>query len=369
MFVSLGLRFLCNVEALNMVESIGNVSKHRKAPIVVPTDSGFRLLYVPSISGETIGHGYQQAIVDEALTLYGAAAPVDDWSRRGEFIKFADMKHMPDNIKQLIEDAKASKKEEKLPDKKHEIETAVIRSSIIADIGGFLIAEGVPVKRTSCFQVGYAVPVFDALEATAIESQFHVRHVPSESKGEEKEKKQTETTASQDQNQEKKSTQKEERAGQMIYYVELASAVYGVTFNLNVDGIGRTSMIKVEEVTQDRMQRVKVALAALSRVFTGGSFGAKRSRYLPVEDVLTAVVSVSKVRPFTVSPPHYASFAEDTLRRRDAMLKMLQKFNVSDEIVIYGYSKERALPDGIEKANSFEEVLSKVADKVLSAKP
>lgn len=363
MFISLGLRFLCNVEALNMVESIGNVSKHRKAPIVVPTDSGFRLLYVPSISGETIGHGYQQALVDEALILYGTAAPVDEWSRRGEFIKFADMRHMTDSIKKMMTEAKDSKKKDDTPERKHRIESEVIRSSIIADIGGFLIAEGVPVKRTSCFQVGYALPVFDALEATAIESQFHVRHVPSESREEQKQ-----GQKSPEESSEKTDSRQPERAGQMIYYVELASAIYGLTFNLNVDAIGRTSMIKVEEVVNDRMQRIKVALAALSRVFTTGGFGAKRSRYLPVEEVLTAVVSVSKVRPFTVSPPHYASFAEDTVRRRDAMLEMLKKFNMWDDVVIYGYSKEKPLPDSVVKANSFEEVLSKVAEQVLSTR-
>ncbi|MEM1942704.1 MAG: type I-A CRISPR-associated protein Cas7/Csa2 [Candidatus Caldarchaeum sp.] len=359
MHISLGLRFLCNVEALNMVESIGNVSKHRKAPIVIPSSSGFRLLYVPAISGESIGHGYQQALVEEALNLYGDKAPLDEWSRRGEFIKFADMKHMTETLKELISQAKESKKQKDTSDIKHEIEKEVVRSSLIADVGGFLIAEGVPVKRTSCFQVGYAVPVFDGLEATAIESQFHVRHMISESK---------ESQAGKGQSQGSEPSAAE-RAGQMIYYVELASAVYGLTFNLNLDKIGRTSTIKIEDAVDDRLSRVKISLIAISRLFTGGGFGAKRSRYLPVEDILTVVAAVSKFRPFVVSPPHYATFVDDTVKRKDAMLKMLENFNAAEDVAIFGFSKEKPLPNGVVSTQSFEELMDRVAEHVLSQKP
>jgi CRISPR-associated protein Csa2 len=35
LFVSIAARFLANIEALNAVESVGNVTKHRRAPVVV----------------------------------------------------------------------------------------------------------------------------------------------------------------------------------------------------------------------------------------------------------------------------------------------------------------------------------------------
>ncbi|MEM1718256.1 MAG: type I-A CRISPR-associated protein Cas7/Csa2, partial [Thermosphaera sp.] len=56
MFLSIGVRFIANIEALNMAETIGNLSKHRKAPIIVPTREGYRVLYVPAISGESFAH-------------------------------------------------------------------------------------------------------------------------------------------------------------------------------------------------------------------------------------------------------------------------------------------------------------------------
>ncbi|MCS6785168.1 MAG: type I-A CRISPR-associated protein Cas7/Csa2 [Candidatus Caldarchaeum sp.] len=369
MFISIGVRFLCNVEALNMVESIGNLSKHRKAPIVVPIGNGFKLLYVPAISGESIGHAYQQALVDETLAFYGDNAPVDEWCKRGEFIKFGDRKHMTTPLLKIIDEVKSNKKEEEIAEAKHRVEKEAIISSIVADVGGFLIAEGAPVKRTSCFQVGYAIPVFDALDSTAIESQFHVRYMASETveskSQQQKEKKDTDKEG----NGGEQPSKQEERKGQAIYYVEIASAVYGLTFNINLDMIGRTSMVKVEEVVNDRFDRVKVALAAASRLFTSKGFGAKRSRYLPVEDTLTIVAAVAAKRPFVVSPPQYPNFAEETYTRAVAMNQMLQRFNASQNISITGFSKERPLPDGIQKAGSVEEVFIKLFDKVMSSKP
>lgn len=359
MFLSMGVRFLCNVEALNMVESIGNLSKHRKAPIVIPTTDGFKLLYVPAISGESLGHAYQQAIVEEAINFYGEKAPLDEWSKRGEFIKFGDLKHMPSELSSIIK-TKSGKKEDETVDQKHQVEKTAIKLSIVADIGGFLVAEGVPVKRTSCFQIGYAVPVFDALDSTAMESQFHVRYVASETMKQEE---------SQEGGEEKNQAKTvKERQGQAIYYVELASAVYGFTFNINLDSIGRTSMVKVEDAVTDRLDRMKIALLAAARLFTGHSFGAKRSRFLPIEDVLSLGAVVSRQRPFVISPPQFPDFVENTVKRADSMKEMLRKFGKTEETKIFAYSKEKQLPDGVVKADSVEQLFTLVLDEILTGR-
>ncbi|MFZ8792558.1 MAG: type I-A CRISPR-associated protein Cas7/Csa2, partial [Acidilobaceae archaeon] len=61
-WLSLGLRALVNVEALNMAESVGNFVRHRKAAMVVRSDSRYIVRYVPVVSGESMGHAYQSWI-------------------------------------------------------------------------------------------------------------------------------------------------------------------------------------------------------------------------------------------------------------------------------------------------------------------
>jgi CRISPR-associated protein Csa2 len=359
MFLSFGIRFLANVEALNMVESVGNLSKHRRAPIIVPTESGFKLVYVPAISGESIGHAYQQALVDTSQNIYGIEkAPLDDWSLRGEFFKFGDTKHMPQQLKELLENEKVNKKD--LPniiEFKHNIEKEAIKCSIIVDVGGFLLAGVVPVRRTSLFQVGYAIPVYDELKNTVIESQFHVRQVVSESI------KTNEMETSQVGN-----VQKNVREAQMIYYVEAASAIYGLTFNLNLDGIGRTSMVRAEDVVNndERMRRVKAAILALATMLSNMNFGGKRSRYLPIEEILTMVVVISRKKPFIVSPPQWRSFPEDTARRLEAYRQLLAKLNMEFFVDGIAFSKEVELPAIFQKVSSTEELFAKLVEKVFS---
>ncbi|RLE60536.1 MAG: type I-A CRISPR-associated protein Cas7/Csa2 [Thermoprotei archaeon] len=355
MFVSLGVRFLANIEALNMVESVGNLTKHRRAPIVIRKDDEYKIVYVPAISGESFAHAYQVALVEVAKLIYGEKLPVDEWSLRGEFFKFGDKQHMPDELKALFGKV-ARKKVQEILSVKHEIEKKAIKLSLVADIGGFMVAEDLPIKRTSVFQVGYIIPTYDTIEATAIESQFHVRHVASETigrtRGEGEEAGEAE--------------QREARQAQMIYYIETASAVYGLTFNIDLEGIGRTSMIKVEDAVdeEERKRRIKVALGALAQTIAGISFGAKRSRFQPISDILSIVATVSDPKPFVVSPPQLPSFIEDTKQRADSYVKMLEKIGVKPNIKIIAYSKEFEIPAGIVIAKTPEELFTKIFETV-----
>ena len=74
-YVGVSARVLVNVEALNMSESVGNVVRHKKAPIVTPVVRDgevitYSLRYVPVISGESIAHGYQ-ALLASLASLRG----------------------------------------------------------------------------------------------------------------------------------------------------------------------------------------------------------------------------------------------------------------------------------------------------------
>jgi CRISPR-associated protein Csa2 len=195
-FVSIRGRVLLNVEALNMTESIGNYVKHRRVPVVSPKT--YTTYFVPAISGESIAHGYQVVLAKIAQDM---GLPVCKLCKKGIFLKSTNEK--------VIEHAFGTN----VPSSEKELEETVIKNCIVEDIGGFLYAHGGRnVKRTSNFSTGYMIPVNEAIESVVIEPQLHSRYALG-----------TEFV--------KRSG--EGLAGQMIYYVEIASAPYTFSFDLD----------------------------------------------------------------------------------------------------------------------------------------
>lgn len=350
MFLSVGVRFIANIEALNMVETIGTLSKHRKAPIIIPTGGSYKVLYVPAISGESIAHAYQAKIVELATKLY-KNPPIDKWSLRGEFFKFMDNEHLTEKMKEIIEKVKKAEGDA-LAEVKHEFEKTAIQESIIADIGGFLYAEKPPVKRTSVFQVGYVIPVNDAIETTIIESQLHTRHAPVEAKGEE---------------EQQREEKEERRAAQMLYYVETGSAVYGLTFNIDLDGIGRTSLVRVEDAIneKERWNRVKLALLALSELICEGDYGAKRSRFLPIESIESICAAITTNGSFVVNPPHDKNFIEKTYRRARSYVDLLKKAGLETKVDVHAYTVSLERIEDVKYHSLPEELFSALLNYVV----
>ena len=342
-FLSLGARLLVNVEALNMVESIGNVSRHRRATIIVHNGI-YRKMEVPVISGESLAHAYQESLVLVAKQMYPDSPPICEWCVRGEFFKSMDTRHTMSEIEEKI------KKIKRDIDQVKTFEEEVIKNCLIEDIGGFLRAEKPPVKRTSRFQVGYLIPALDAIESTSIESQFHVRHAPSEAvraKAEEGEKRPA--------------------AAQMIYYIETGSALYSLSFNLDVTGIGQTSMVEIADVLkkEEKERRIKVALGALITMLSNKFFGAKRTRFLPIIEPRSVCAAVSSPLPFTVMPSTTRDFISQTKEKADYLNKTLTKLGIVEDVKIYAYSKEAKIPKGVVEVASLEEVLGKVTEDIL----
>jgi CRISPR-associated protein Csa2 len=93
------------------------------------------------------------------------------------------------------------------------IEEAILKSSIVADVGGFLYTDKM-IKRTSRIKFSYMIPTQDAIELGAALSypQLHVRYTPEAVKKE-----------------------------QALYYVETASALYSFTAGLNASDIAELS--------------------------------------------------------------------------------------------------------------------------------
>jgi len=162
MFVSAGVRFEANVEALNMVETAGNYSKHRRVPYIVEDKNTIKIIYVPAVSGESLAHAFQELLAEEALS---EKQKVCSKCTRGEFLKSMD-------------DANAAEKFEgkKLPTVAEQLEEGIVKNCTVEDVGGFLYAGKVPVKRTSAFQVSYALPIKKMAIYSTVEPQLHARH-------------------------------------------------------------------------------------------------------------------------------------------------------------------------------------------------
>ena len=114
-FLSLATRIEVNVEAFNAVETVGNLTRHRRAPMVVPFEGGYRLIYVPAVSGESLANAYQRALVDVARVIYkGLEPPLSEWDKRYEFSKFMDNAHLTQSLIELLgisdEESSATKK-------------------------------------------------------------------------------------------------------------------------------------------------------------------------------------------------------------------------------------------------------------------
>lgn len=335
-FLSVSSRILANVEALNMVESVGAYMRHRRAPIVVPTGDGFVLKYVPAVSGESLAHAYQELIASLAEK---ANINVCDNCKTGYFIKHADESVLEDWAKEALNRGKDDL------ERVFNFEKELIARCVVEDIGGFLYAGKTPVKRTSRFQVGYMIPALDTIASTAVEAQFHVRYA---------------------------------RAGELesiqkIYNVEVGSAVYTFGFNLDLDGIGVTSSAKVEQAVQpeEKKRRVDLAIKALGTMLSNAFLGAKRSRFTPVWKVLNAVAVVSDPIPITAEPPHTKNYIANTVRKVKAAVGLLHSGKVSfDEHVWVGIyrSPEEALPQVEVKdvaVEEFDDLLS-LFNKALS---
>jgi CRISPR-associated protein Csa2 len=322
-FLSARGRVLINVEALNMTESIGNYVKHRRVPALLP-EAGYATFFVPAISGESIAHGYQQVLAELGSKR---KMPVCNLCSKGIFLKSTNRSVFASQFREKLEDYLKSGK--KL-DNTSAFERFVIENCIVEDIGGFLHAPGQQerfeknedgkllvnlglkkakkakkekdsetgtedkeeeetevrnAKRTSNFFTGYMIPVREAIRSSIIEPQLHSRYAlgtPFVERGQQ---------------------------GQMIYDVELSSAVYAFSFDVDTRFIGKTTYFysdKGVEAVQDRKERGELALDAFEIFVKEMLFGAKKTRFLPVIDWESMVIAVSddvwtSTSPFSIN--------------------------------------------------------------------
>jgi len=141
--LSLTARILVNAEALNMAESVGNYTRHRKAPVVVPSENGYSIIYAPAVSGESLAHAYQALLAKIAAQK---GLPVTEMDAQGFFMKFSDENIIKSYYaKELVKVLKAKDENEVLKKLKEmgpaDVEKTILKTSVVADVGGFLYME------------------------------------------------------------------------------------------------------------------------------------------------------------------------------------------------------------------------------------
>ena len=302
--VSLSARILVNVEALNMAETVGNVSRHRRAPVVVGGDGRYSIVYVPAVSGESLAHHYQKLLVNIATSMN---LPVTKMDKAGYFLKYSSNDIIKKYYDEVVDVTNMSNP--------CEIESKLVKSSVVADVAGFLYTDKL-IRRTSRIRLSYLVPSVDAVRQGAVASypQLHVRYSPEAAERE-----------------------------QMIYYVESGSALYTLSSILAVSDIAELEYCPAPDssLVKEKPVRVEAAMKALIAMLDGMMFGAKRARYQPQWEVKSMVVSVSRGPvEFIVSPASNPTFVLQTLRRTQAVENLLGL-----KIDLYAYDAEGVTRD------------------------
>jgi len=318
-FVSIGLRLRVEVEALNMVEALGAYTRHRTASVfkkVAKNGSvAYKLVTAPAVSGQSIANGYMRELVE--LARYYKLAVCDECSAyelRGGFTKHG-------TSKQVTHDE-------------------LVRNCVVEDLTGFMVPDA-GLRRTSPVMFSYMVPDLESAKAM-VDPQFHVRY---------------------------DFITKEHQP----FTIESGTAIYMVMIAIDVDRIGK---LERGEYLPDRDRRVEIALRGLAALFEGLGYGAKKARYLPIEEVVGCVAAVSSPIPFMVSPPRVYgggdNYLNDTIKRASKYVEALRQ--IDEAITILYFDKEGLKPsasanegkEGLEivKAETLIDVIEKVLESI-----
>lgn len=239
-FITLTARLMLNVHDLNNEATAGNVSDIRLIDYI-GLDGKRR--EAPAVSGRMLKHWHQEALTDLARR---GRLPLCDNCAQGEPIRGP------------------------LADKATEADA--LRSCIVCDIHGFLVAEGKrSERRASRAMFSWLLPVLDDDIETAQRQVIHNR-VSADPKS------------------------------MMPFYKSYASGIYAFVAALDADRVGKLESGGEAVAAEDAAQRVSLAVEACRHLLTG-RLGASQSHALPHADCLELLVAVSDdgPLPFPVS--------------------------------------------------------------------
>ena len=307
------------------------------------------------IRDRSIAHGYQVTLAQEASRNENNL-PLCRLCKSGIFLKSTNNAVVYEAFKDRLSSVSGSIETE------GDLEKFIIENCLVEDIGGFLYAPGGEklsddaksslgkvgllgernkpkfgnVKRTSNFYTGYMIPVKEVLENVVIEPQLHSRYALGTPFVE------------------------RERRGQMIYYVELSSATYTFSFDLDSRFIGKTTFSyehSGQNVVNDRDKRIVVSLDALNKFLTEMMFGAKKTRFLPVVEWESIAIAVSS-DVWTVPSSQSRNYLK-------ALVNKAEKFSL-DDLTVHVYFNPELLEDTETYVRKTTEEIIEIMNKVIS---
>jgi CRISPR-associated protein Csa2 len=312
-YISVRGRIWLQAEAANMVESVGNYVKHRRVPVLIKDGSSYLTFFVPAISGESIAHSYQILLAEE---LERVNEEVCGLCKRGIFLKSTNEEVYKETVKK--EPPKIKVKGDMISAAK-EIEESIVKNCGVEDVGGFLYAGNPNVKRTSNFLTGYMVPVKEVLKVLSIDPQLHSRYALGT----------------------KFVQAGEGAAGQMIYYVELSSALFSFSFDLDTKFIGKytfhsdnygNSIVDANKIKN----RIVASFEALKRFLIEFPVGAKRTRFNPSE-IKWESIAIAVSNDIWTMP---SSFTQDYIARGTS-----KKSSINYGTTIHAYAEDGCAAD------------------------
>lgn len=281
-WLSFSVRYKINIADLNNVEGAGNYVRMRKVPVIIKTNGGYTVVLAPAVSGEMIAHGYQSTIVDLAQSQSNQQAsnqqpqfPLDKFDKQKFFLKHG--------IDDAYEDDPCKDKEDVL-----EYEMCVVKNSVVQDITGFMNPNKLT-RRVSNVAFSFLSPPPEEVASKIIVApQFQTRYTP-----------------------------KEYIEYQQPYIVEVTSGVFTLTGYLDVNGIGATQN-ETRLCVNNRSERIKLAIEALSQTLVHLNFGAKKTRFFPKVEIESLCVSLST---FLFNLPETTEPIQDNLKKSYKLLK------------------------------------------------
>jgi len=291
MYVRIAGRVEVNAASLNAQGTSGNLIELAKLRVVVSENGTYRLLEVPTVTGNAIKHWHFAHFVNAYKMLGGQK--LCEYCKRG--IGFRS------------------------PDEDKSDEGSFVKDCAGEDVHGFLQPQK-QVRRESLFKASFMLPSEEV--ETGFDTVTHNR-VVIDTKG------------------------KVTSEGMMLFKRQYSSSIYGFLMSLDLGYIGRLLYSQEHEKVIDddeELRRGKAALVALLPLLAG-EVGASRARALPAWRVREFLVACSEKPIPQLTHGRYSDYVATSL---EVLATYSDLMNIGVEVLAYGIN-ERLLESFKEK--------------------
>jgi len=290
MYVRIAGRVEVNAASLNAQGTSGNLIELAKLRVVVSENGTYRLLEVPTVTGNAIKHWHFAHFVN-AYTVLGGQK-LCEYCKRG--IGYRS------------------------PEKSKANEESFVRDCAGEDVHGFLQPDN-QVRRETLFKASFMLPIEEV--ETGFDTVTHNRVVID-----------TEGRVS--------------REDMMIFKRQYSSSIYGFSMSLDLGFIGRLLYSRDHRKVIDddeELKRGKAALIALLPLLAG-EVGASRARALPAWRVKELLVAWSDKPIPQLTHGRYSGYVATSL---EVLAEYSDLLGINVSVLAYGVDEK--LRDGFEK--------------------